>query len=53
MGEQYEVRTDLALEASESLKTKEGHLNGISVQENKKASSYFGEKHEKNSRRIF
>ena len=35
MGEQYEVRTDLALEASESLKTKEGHLNGISVQENK------------------
>lgn len=30
---QYEVRTDLALEASESLKTKEGHLTGISVQE--------------------
>lgn len=35
MGEQYEVRTDLALEASESLKTKEGHLTGISVQEEK------------------
>ena len=32
---QYEVRTDLALEASESLKTREGHLNGISVEEKK------------------
>ncbi len=32
---QYEVRTDLALEASESLKTKEGQLAGISVQEEK------------------
>ncbi len=32
---QYEVRTDLALEASESLKTKEGHLSGISVHEEK------------------
>ena len=30
---QYEVRTDLALEASESLKTREGHLNGVSVEE--------------------
>ena len=35
MEAQYEVRTDLALEASESLKTKEGHLTGISVQERK------------------
>ena len=35
MEEQYEVRTDLALEASESLKTKEGHLSGISVEEKK------------------
>lgn len=33
MEEQYEVRTDLALEASESLKTKEGHLTGVSVEE--------------------
>ena len=32
---QYEVRTDLALEASESLKTREGHLNGVSVEEKK------------------
>ena len=32
----YEVRTDLALEASESLKTKEGHLTGVSVQEDKR-----------------
>ncbi len=32
---QYEVRTDLALEASESLKTREGHLTGIVVQEEK------------------
>lgn len=32
---QYEVRTDLALEASESLKTREGHLTGVSVQEEK------------------
>ncbi len=32
---QYEVRTDLALEASESLKTKEGHLTGVLVQEEK------------------
>lgn len=31
--EQYEVRTDLALEASECLKSKEGDLNGISVEE--------------------
>lgn len=30
---QYEVRTDLALEVSESLKSKEGHLSGISVKE--------------------
>ena len=30
---QYEVRTDLALEASESLKTREGYLNGVSVEE--------------------
>lgn len=30
---QYEVRTDLALEASESLKTRDGHLNGVSVEE--------------------
>lgn len=37
MEAQYEVRTDLALEASESLKTKEGHLTGISVQERKVA----------------
>lgn len=35
MEAQYEVRTDLALEASESLKTKEGHLTGISVYEDK------------------
>lgn len=35
MQEQYEVRTDLALEASESLKTKEGALMGISVKEEK------------------
>lgn len=33
---QFEVRTDLALEASESLKTKEGQLSGISVQEEKR-----------------
>ena len=32
---QYEVRTDLALEASESLRTREGALTGISVQEEK------------------
>lgn len=31
MEEQYEVRTDLALEASESLKTKDGRLSGVSV----------------------
>ena len=30
---QYEVRTDLALEASECLKSKDGHLNGISIEE--------------------
>jgi len=30
----YEVRTDLALEASESLKTREGELTGVTVQEN-------------------
>lgn len=35
MESNYEVRTDLALEASESLKTKEGHLTGITVQEDK------------------
>ena len=35
MESNYEVRTDLALEASESLKTKEGHLTGITVQEEK------------------
>lgn len=33
MEKQYEVRTDLALEASECLKSKEGNLNGISVKE--------------------
>lgn len=32
---QYEVRTDLALEASERLKTQEGKLSGISVAEEK------------------
>lgn len=30
---QYEVRTDLALEASECLKNKEGDLNGVRVEE--------------------
>ncbi len=35
MEEQFEVRTDLALEASECLKSKEGHLSGISVKEEK------------------
>jgi len=33
--EQYEVRTDLALEASECLKSKEGALSGVVVQEEK------------------
>ena len=35
MEAEYEVRTDLALEASECLKSKEGMLNGISVEEEK------------------
>ena len=35
----FEVRTDLALEASESLRTREGNLSGVTVEEEKVAEA--------------